>query len=82
MKRFVVIATANRGAVEPHEPLDDAGQYLANCADEAEGQRVREVLRQRATAGYGFERDPLPTLQEVDRIRAAQRIRRAEMGSR
>jgi hypothetical protein len=30
--RYVVIATAARGAIEPHEPLDDDGQMSAWAA--------------------------------------------------
>ena len=68
MRRFVVIATANRGAVDPHEPLDDAGQYLANMEAERCDAQDRNACRARATAGLQWERDPLPKPEEMARL--------------
>jgi hypothetical protein len=68
MKRFVVIATANRGAVDPHEPLDDAGQWLANMEAEASDLKDVDLLRRRATSGFQWERDPLPKPEEIARL--------------
>jgi hypothetical protein len=59
MRRFVVIATANRGAVDPPEPLDEADQYRAERQAQICDQQDIETLRQRATYGYQLERDPL-----------------------
>lgn len=76
MKRFVVIATANRGEVTPHEPLDDAGQYLANrAADEADARDCRTLMT-RATMGYQRERDPRLEPEETAQLaRPAERER-------
>ena len=57
MRRFVVIATANRGAVDPPEPLDAAGQYAANLEADIGDRQDRKELQRRATLGYQIERD-------------------------
>lgn len=57
MKRFAVIATTNRGPIDPPELLDERSQWLANiqfALDQDEDQRVRARRR----AHYLTERDP------------------------
>lgn len=73
MIRFVVIATLNRGAVEPHEALDDAGQWLANRQAEIADANDETALRRRATLGYQWERDPL--LSEAETLKMRTRVR-------
>jgi hypothetical protein len=69
MKRFFVIATANRGIVKPFESLDDAGQCAANRQLEIDDRVECLPARDRAaelfetenyknTRGYQLERDP------------------------
>jgi hypothetical protein len=59
MTRYVVIWSLMRGIVEPHEPLDPAGQYLANLEAQKCDEDDSRVLRRRATFGYQLERDPM-----------------------
>lgn len=68
MKRFVVIATANRGAVDPPEPLDAPGQRIANERAESADAVDREILRRRATQGFRRERDPELSVPELVRL--------------
>ncbi len=56
MRRFVVIATANRGAVDPPEPLDDAGQNAANLGAHKDTQAAYSAVR--------YERDPPLTAEQ------------------
>ncbi|MFP5276957.1 MAG: hypothetical protein ACLGPM_07570 [Acidobacteriota bacterium] len=49
MTRFVVIATANRGPVNPAEPLDETGQHMARLQFEADAQQERKIRARRWT---------------------------------
>jgi hypothetical protein len=68
MRRFVVIATANRGAVDPPEALDGTGQCLANLEAEKSDAADAERLRVRATRGFRLERDAPMSRDELRRL--------------
>jgi hypothetical protein len=63
MTKFVVIATANRGALETFEPLDASGQRLASRAVLQDNELDDARDRKRIAAGYVSERDPVRGLR-------------------
>lgn len=52
MTRFVAVWSLQRGIIDPPEPLDDAGQHLANMETQAAYRSVR------------YERDPPLTAEQ------------------
>jgi hypothetical protein len=79
MTRFVVIATAMRGAVNPPEPLGDAEQYRANMAAQTQDAADDDSLLRRATMHVQLERDPILTTREIYRRKPVDSDRVDEM---
>jgi hypothetical protein len=50
MTRFVAVWSLQRGIIDPPEPLDDAGQRLANLEAQNDAQEAYRAVR--------YERDP------------------------
>jgi hypothetical protein len=69
MRTFAAVWSLRRGVLETPEVLDKSGQLLANMRADAdvESDRIMEVLRDRATSSYRYERDPVMTEDHLKR---------------
>lgn len=64
-----MIATTLRGSVEPFEPLAPADQWAAAARELVDEAADRDTCRDRATAAYRFERDPVPSDAEILKLK-------------